>query len=65
MKRLSTIAQFLTKVKGKGREIGSDVEEEGKEDRGAGERSKTGKRRRGIRGREEVREGIGREVGER
>jgi hypothetical protein len=45
--------------------MGSDMEEEGREDRGTGERSKIGKGRRGVRGREEGREGIGREVGER
>jgi hypothetical protein len=46
--------------------MGSDMEEEGRElDRGTGERSKIGKGRRGVRGREEGREGIEREVGER
>jgi hypothetical protein len=44
--------------------MGSEMEE-GREDRGTGERSTIGKGRRGVRGRKEGREGIGREVAER
>jgi hypothetical protein len=47
-------------------EGGSDMEGEGRQDRGTGERrSKIGKGRRGVRGREEGRVEIGREIGER
>jgi hypothetical protein len=44
--------------------MGSDREEEWRKDRGTGVRSKIGKGRRGVRGRKEGRNGIGREVGE-
>jgi hypothetical protein len=57
MKNLSTITQFIAKVKRnihnyKGsREMESNMEGEGREDRRTDERSKTEKRMRGVRGR--------------
>jgi hypothetical protein len=59
--KLSTITHFIAKVEGnEGRKMGSNMKVEGREDRGTGERSKIGKGKRWVSGREE---GIGRKVG--
>jgi hypothetical protein len=66
MKKLSTITQFIAKVKGKKGSGRWEVKwKKGERIEGRVRGVRLGKGRRGVRGRKEGREGIGREVAER